>query len=91
MVVAKDHIFDFVPLNAGDPETLTSLLSLKSVAGEIRLLGKKQTQASLVERAENFAKNYPNCDLHLVSNNCWTFALLMLWELKGKGDDSDLV
>jgi hypothetical protein len=88
VVVAKDHIYDFIPLNAADPDTVMSLVSLKAVPGEIRSMGKKQSQSPAVEKADQFVQNYSNHDLHLLSNNCWTFALLMLWELKSEGAES---
>ena len=81
VVVANDHIYDFVPLNAADPETIAGLLRLKPVPGEIRSMGRKQNQSPIVEKADTFVNGYSNTDLHLVYNNCWTFALLMLWEL----------
>jgi hypothetical protein len=88
VVVAKDHIYDFIPLNAADPSTVISLVSLKAVPGEIRSMGKKLTQSIAVEKADQFVQNYTNRDLHLLSNNCWTFALLMLWELKREEAES---
>ena len=87
VVVDSDNSWDFVPLNATSPDTLKSLLLLQSVPGEIRHF---QTSASPDEnadsslgaqRAKDFVDSYTNRDLHLIQNNCWTFALLLYWHV----------
>lgn len=88
VVVAEDHVFDFIPLNAEDPTTLKDLIRLRGVPGQIRYLGKKTTPSPLVEKAVAFVENYSNTDLHLIKNNCWTFAVRMLWDLKGEEDQA---
>ena len=87
VIVAEDHIFDFVPLNAANPHTTFDLLRLKPVPGEIRSTGRKQNQSPLVDRAEKFVIEYENTNLHLLNNNCWTFALLLLCELRKAQND----
>jgi hypothetical protein len=34
-----------------------------------------------VHQAHQFVQNYDNRNLHLVTNNCWTFALMLYWHL----------
>ena len=82
VIVAEDHIYDFVPLNATDPHTIADLLRFQPVPGEIRSMGRKQNRSPLVARADKFVMEYKDTNLHLLTNNCWTFALLMLCELR---------
>lgn len=90
IVVEGDHTWDFVPLNATSPNTLKQLVSLKSVPGEIRYRqGKRGVDEQkdmyatpMVHRAQKFVDSYSNRDLNLISNNCWTFALMMYWHLR---------
>lgn len=63
------HKFDFVPLDAADPKTLLRLLTLQSVPGQIR------TFQSTHSPSLQFCQQY-NTQLHLMYNNCWTFAWL---------------
>jgi hypothetical protein len=88
VIVADDHVFDFIPLNAAHPDTIVDLLCLKPVPGIIRSMGRKQSQSALVERAEKFVIEYRDTNLHLLTNNCWTFALHMLCELRKTQNDS---
>lgn len=82
-VIVEDHVWDFVPQNPVDPQTTLSLLRFQSVPGTIRCLGRKQRSSYLVEIAESFVYGYANrTSLHLVTNNCWTFALQLFLELK---------
>ena len=85
VVVDDDHVYDFVPLNPTSQDTMNDLLQLKGVPGQIRMTaGPRQNRPSsslLAQKAEQFANNYSDTNLHLVYNNCWTFALRMLWEL----------
>jgi hypothetical protein len=107
-VVEDNHKWDFIPLNATSSTTLQSLLSLKSVPGEIRYYYETVTAvgASHDEKNENNHKksprvivpsspkvrqahefveqSYTNRNLHLVTNNCWTFALMLYWHLLTK-------
>jgi hypothetical protein len=87
VIVAEDHIFDFVPLSAAHPHTIVDLLRFKPVPGEIRSMGRKQNQSPLVDRAEKFVIEYKDTNLHLLYNNCWTFALRLLCELKETQSD----
>ena len=63
--------------------------------GEISKANKKKNkfyakEIDDVERAIKFCKEYKE-DLHLINNNCWSFAIDLLWELRypknGKSDD----
>jgi hypothetical protein len=82
VIVAEDHIYDFVPIDARNPQVTSALLQGKHVSGEIRRMGDKKCNSHLVEIAERFADDYDDTQLHIISNNCWTFALRLLWELQ---------
>jgi hypothetical protein len=69
------HKFDFVPLQATDPQTLIQLLTLQTVPGEIR------TFQSTHPPSLQFCQQYNNDELHLIFNNCWTFAAKLYWYL----------
>jgi hypothetical protein len=100
VVLLNQHKFDFVPLNASDATTLKDLFQLRSVPGTIRSytvpkpLPSKQhlhldaTSQRLLLRAQAYARAYANRDIHLVYNNCWTFALGMYKHLL-MVDDND--
>lgn len=88
------HKWDFVPLNATSSSTLQRLVTLQGVPAEIRYsmtqYEKKDTQDpshqlleahELIERAQSFCDTYPERDLHIVQNNCWTFALRLAQHL----------
>jgi hypothetical protein len=107
----ETHSWDFVPMNATQPETLVKLLSLRAVSGELRYQSRPARQISfsdsngndgeeednslrtttaiatkeLVARANEFCVTY-SPDLHLVRNNCWTFALCLLNHLNQRED-----
>lgn len=86
----KDSFFswDFVPLNATDQDVLTKLTTLQPVPGEIRSslgsskipffekesMNAKAETIKIIQQSHEFCETYPR-DLHLISNNCWTFAL----------------
>jgi hypothetical protein len=72
VVVSEDHIYDFVPMDARNPQVTSDLLQGKHVSGEIRRMGEKQNYNSshLVEIAERFVDNYADTQLHILSNNC---------------------
>jgi hypothetical protein len=110
-VSGETHSWDFVPMNATQPETLVKLLSLRAVSGELRYQNRPARQISysdsngndgeeeenslrttttiatkeLVARANEFCVTY-SPDLHLVRNNCWTFALSLLNHLNQRED-----
>jgi hypothetical protein len=76
------HRFDFIPQDATKPETLTRILSLQAVPGNLRYLapnvgGVSPTSSKWVQRARDFTTQYENTNLQLMTNNCWTFA----WKL----------
>lgn len=77
--------FDFIPQAATEPKTLAQLLSLQEVQGELRCLtplaGVASQSAALVDRAQAFTVDYDNPKLHIIKNNCWTFALRLLRHL----------
>jgi hypothetical protein len=76
VIVDEEHIFDYVPQNATSPATLTRLLWLQAVPADPRIFSDTDGKnvSSSVERARAFCKEYDK-DLHVVTNNCWTFAL----------------
>ena len=75
VLVGETNSFDFVPLDATSPTTLRKLISLRRVPAEARV--KTATtdcdQDLQTRRALEFCDAYSK-DLHLISNNCWTFA-----------------
>ena len=78
VVVDDVHVFDYVPLNATSTETLQNLLSLQTVPAEVRVKISSKDVASSSNtvysmRASQFCEDYTK-DLHLIQNNCWTFA-----------------
>ena len=89
VVVDEDHIWDFIPLEARSEATTRTLLTLKAVPGEVRYKsnGKRKRMTTAATRAQQFARTYPK-QLHLIGNNCWTFALLLLWHLY-RGDNAN--
>jgi hypothetical protein len=88
-VVEHTHVWDFIPKEATSKQTLQSLVSLQSVPGEIRYVSEQDysssssslTSTCKVHQAHTFVDSYTNCNLHLVTNNCWTFALMLYWHL----------
>jgi hypothetical protein len=81
----EKHKYDFVPREATSPETLLQLLMLQAVPGELRYFGPSGDSTSsevskLVQRAEDF-KSRADPELHLIKNNCWTFAWKLLRHL----------
>ena len=76
VVLDEVNKFDFVPKNAMSPETVQRLLSLQPVAAEARAF-RVDTGSLYSERATQFCKDYSK-DLHLVTNNCWFFAMELL-------------
>ena len=85
VVVDEDHMYDFVPINPTNPITIRRLMLLQSVPGEIRSRGLRHSTSSnccrLVKTAEKFVSDYDDTNLHLLHNNCWTFAMQLLWKL----------
>ena len=74
------HTFDFVPLDATNPQTLVRLITLQSVPGQIR------TFQSTHPPSLRFCQQYNNKEMHLISNNCWTFACqFYLYSLQQEG------
>lgn len=82
VVVENDHKFDFVPQDATNAGTVLQLMSFQSVPGDLRYLSAKKTKGSvIVEKARDFTENYSNDNLHLLNNNCWSFAWKLLQHL----------
>jgi hypothetical protein len=50
-----------------------------------RTLGRQQLdprpEARIVDRAVQYSASYPDRDLHLLTNNCWSFAVRLYWHL----------
>jgi hypothetical protein len=83
------HKWDFVPLKPSDPATLSQLVQLQAVPGEIRYFESPMindaremdesavtstTKETVVGKAQEFCDNFPDRNLQIVTNNCWTFA-----------------
>lgn len=91
-----EHKWDFVPLKASEPATLSQLVQFKAVRGEIRYFvspmmdidnargidvddlvpaaAVASTEEPAVGMAREFCEVYPDRNMHLLTNNCWTFA-----------------
>jgi len=88
VIVDDSHVFDYIPMNAASKDTLFKLVTLQAVPATVRITiknGDKTNDNSgdslslepYVERAIQFSEEY-NQDLHLVNNNCWSFAFDLL-------------
>jgi len=79
----KKYKFDFIPQQATEPETLLKLVTLQAVPGELRCLSPLSSHTAssrrIVQLASGYTQSYreQSPDLHLLQNNCWTFA----WKL----------
>ena len=73
VVLDEVNKFDLVPKDATSPETLQRLVSLQPVAAEARSF-RVVPGSFFSERATQFCEDYSK-DLHLVTNNCWFFAI----------------
>ncbi len=75
VVVDEQNVFDYVPINATSPDTIQSLLTLKAVPAEARVkrLSSGGEATVYAQRARQFCASYTK-DLHLIENNCWSFA-----------------
>ena len=97
IIVDDSHIFDFIPLNAASTETIRKLITLKPVPATARIIQKEkknrihdscnkrsddddELEKMYVERAVQFCQEYEQ-DLHLVRNNCWSFAFDLLRDI----------
>lgn len=81
----NQHSFDFVPAKPTHPSTLTRLVTLQPVTAVVRY--QNQALSSLptsdqipttgvkrIDAALDFARTYQPDTLHLLHNNCYTFA-----------------
>jgi hypothetical protein len=79
VVIEDKHVFDFVPLNPTSPGTLQKLVSLQAVPAEARcsrmmiIRDEEDRTPNHAQRGRDFCEHYTK-DLHLATNNCWTFA-----------------
>lgn len=88
--------WDFIPVKARDPATLNRILKLQYVPGLVRTKFNRQKpdwktkldaltlsaeSKDLVELATAFSSSYDASRLHLITNNCWTFALQLYVKL----------
>ena len=79
------HKCDFIPLEARNPQTMKQLLTLRAVSGQVRYTNinintnKEGIWMGVSEKedAKEFCENYNN-ELHLITNNCYTFAWKLL-------------
>jgi hypothetical protein len=80
----EKHKYDFVPKEATRSETLLQLLTFQTVPGELRYFGSSRDTSAelsmLVQRAEDF-RSHADPELHVMKNNCWTFAWKLLRHL----------
>jgi hypothetical protein len=98
-----EHKWDFVPLKPSDPTTLSKLVKLQAVPGEIRYFvsptdeksgmddlapGVTPTEEPVVGLAREFCELYPDRNLNVVTNNCWTFAFQLYSFLSQDQDTS---
>lgn len=72
----NNNKFDFVPLHPTDPSTLWRLMTLRAVPGQIRVFDSTHAPSLL------FCQQYKDNQLHLINNNCWTFALQLFFYLQ---------
>ena len=87
VIVDDSHIFDFIPLNAASTETIKKLVTLRKVPATVRIIKKNSESEDdggdgdstnlYVDRAIEFCQEYDQ-ELHLLSNNCWSFAFDLL-------------
>jgi len=89
------HEWDFVPENATSVETLSRLIGLKNVPGLVRYKYKSRqndrgpaaasssplSSSLILDRADAFCADYQGQNLHLFTNNCWTFALQLYYNI----------
>ena len=84
------HKYDFVPRDATQPTTLLQLFLLQTVPGNVRYFAPTTTattttttlqQPSMLVQCANEFRNQADPDLHLLYNNCWTFAWKLLRHL----------
>jgi len=76
VVLDEVNKYDFVPKDATSPNTLQKLVSLQAVPAEARSF-RVGIGTIYSERASQFCKDYTK-DLHLVTNNCWLFAIELI-------------
>ena len=93
-------VLDFIPQNATEPSTLLSLVTGKSVPGELRCFQKSnkipiqsnnrlilQTwkvpnlSSSMIDSVPTWYQEQYTSNLHLLQNNCASFAFLALQKL----------
>ena len=79
--VTNELTCDFIPLDATEDTTVAKLITLQSVPGEIRTMWRAREETIVARRAIDYCEKYESTDLHLLYNNCWTFALGLLWHL----------
>jgi hypothetical protein len=88
VILCDEYGFDFVPQNPTSVETLGKLLTFQTVPADARILPSKRSNRkdadSYVMRAQEFCTEYDK-DLHLLNNNCWTFAFEIVNYVKKEG------
>lgn len=91
VIVDSKIAFDFVPLNATEPATLQKLAALQSVPAlaRARTIDGFDDADQYLLQAANFCRNYDK-ELHLVSNNCWTFAFELIRYIMN-GDEANMI
>jgi hypothetical protein len=80
VVIDEKYVFDYVPRNAASTETLKRLVTLQAVPAQARSWiaeDEDDTHNIYAQRAQEFCEQYSK-DLHLIRNNCWTFAFEMI-------------
>jgi hypothetical protein len=90
VVIDKRHVFDYVPRNAASTDTLKRLVTLQAVPAIARSWiadEEDDTNNMYAQRAEEFCEQYTK-DLHLIRNNCWTFAFEMIHYVTLQNEES---
>lgn len=86
------HKWDMVPHEASDPKTLLRITTLQDVPADFRYISASTTPSGqeasrMIEAANSFRENYANRYLHLLRNNCWTYAVSLFCYLKDEYAD----
>lgn len=92
VIIDKRHVFDYVPRNAASTDTLKRLVTLQAVPAQARrswIADEEDdtTNNMYARRAEDFCEQYTK-DLHLIRNNCWTFAFEMIHYVTLQNEES---
>ena len=94
------YYYDFIPLDATNSTITNKLIQLQAVPGIIRSPNNKNKDNNvneneesseddtILQKADDFVNQYTDTNLHLITNNCWTFALQLYWKLVTEEDEN---